>query len=103
MIDDPPKVVQVVPHENHTVTVYFCDGKTAIYDARQKLNHGVFQKLKEIDFFINNCRIMNDTLAWDLTGKNDPSACIDIDPDYLYSLASAEDPMALLQKSTDPA
>jgi len=29
---------------------------------------------------------MNDTLAWDLTGNNDPSQCIDIDPDYLYGL-----------------
>ena len=33
---------------------------------------------------------MNDTLAWDLTGKNDPSECIDIDPDYLYSLERRE-------------
>ena len=35
---------------------------------------------------------MNDTLAWDLTGKNDPAECIDIDPDYLYSLEDVEDP-----------
>ena len=38
---------------------------------------------------------MNDTLAWDLTGSNDPSQCIDIDPDYLYSLEYVEDPIAV--------
>ena len=34
---------------------------------------------------------MNDTLAWDLTGENDATQCIDIDPDYLYSLEAEDD------------
>ena len=95
MMDYTPEIVQVNPHENYTVTVYFCDGKIVLYDAKPKLEQGVFQHLKDMTFFVNNCKIMNDTLAWDLTGKNDPSDCIDIDPDYLYSLEYVEDPVAV--------
>ena len=95
MMDYTPEIVQVVPHEDYTVTVYFCDGKSVTYDARPKLDQGVFLALKDISFFIKNCKIMNDTLAWDLTGNNDPSHCIDIDPDYLYGLEYAEDPIAV--------
>ena len=95
MMDFTPEIVQVVPHDDYTVTVYFCDGKIVKYDAKPKLDQGVFRRLKDLSFFMNNCRIMNDTLAWDLTGKNDPSECIDIDPDYLYSLDYAEDPVAV--------
>ena len=95
MMDYTPEIVLVVPHEDYTVTVYFCDGKIVTYDAKQKLDQGVFRTLKDITFFINNCKIMNDTLAWDLTGNNDPSQCIDIDPDYLYSLEYVVDPIAV--------
>ena len=91
MMNFTPEIVQVAPHEDYTVTVYFCDGKIVSYDAKPTLNEGVFQRLKDITFFIDNCRIMNDTLAWDLSGKNDPSDCIDIDPDYLYSLEDEEE------------
>lgn len=95
MMDETPQIVQVVPHEDYTATVYFCDGKIVTYDARQKLKQGVFQNFKDISFFINHCKIMNDTLAWDLTGNNDPSQCIDIDPDYLYGLECVEDPIVV--------
>ena len=95
MMDNTPEIVQVVPHEDYTVTVYFCDGKIVTYDVKPKLDQGVFQCLKDKSFFFNRCKIMNDTLAWDLTGENDPSACIDIDPDYLYSLEYAEEPVAI--------
>lgn len=95
MMDYTPEIVQVVPHEDYTVTVYFCDGKIVTYDVRPKLDQGVFQALKDVSFFIKNCKIMNDTLAWDLTGSNDLSQCIDIDPEYLYGLEYAEDPIAV--------
>ena len=95
MMNYTPEIVQVFPHEDYTVTVYFCDGKIVTYDVRPKLDQGLFQSLKDISLFTNNCKIMNDTLAWDLTGKDDPSECIDIDPDYLYSLEYAEDPVAV--------
>lgn len=91
MMDILPDIVQVIPREDYTVAVYFCDGKKVIYDAKPKLNSGIFQRLNDITFFINNCKIMNDTLAWDLTGEIDATQCIDIDPDYLYSLEAEDD------------
>ena len=94
-MDYTPEIVQVLPHEDYKVTVYFCDGKIVKYDAMPKLDQGVFQVLKDVSFFIKNCKIMNDTLAWDLTGNNDPSQCIDIDPEYLYGLEYAEDPIVV--------
>ena len=95
MMDYTPEIVQVIPHKDYTVTVYFCDGKIVTYDVTPKLDHGVFQRIKDMSLFINNCKIMNDTLAWDLTGNDDPTECIDIDPDYLYSLEYTEDPIAV--------
>ena len=86
MMDYTPEIVRVFPHENYTVTVCYGDGTIVTYDANPKLESGVFQHLKDKSFFVNNCKIMNGTLAWDLTGKNDPADCIDIDPCYLYSL-----------------
>ena len=94
-MDSTPSIVQVVPHRDYTVSVYFVDGKIVVYDVKPKLESGVFKALQDMDFFMNQCKIMNDTLAWDLTGKNDPAECIDIDPDYLYSLEDVEDPLAV--------
>ena len=95
MMDVTPDIVQVVAHNDYTVSVYFCDGRIVLYDAKPKLDSGLFRKLKDLSFFLGNCRIMNDTLAWDLTGDGDPRQCIDIDPEYLYSLSDAEEPKAI--------
>ena len=37
MMDITPDIVQVVPHEDYTVSVFFCDGKTVLYDVKPKL------------------------------------------------------------------
>ncbi len=81
-----PEIVQVVPHDDYTVSVYFCDGKIVSYDVKPMLDKGVFCKLKDKSIFMSRCTIMNDTLAWDIGGNRDGYKCIDIDPDYLYSL-----------------
>ncbi|MCR4927908.1 MAG: DUF2442 domain-containing protein [Lachnospiraceae bacterium] len=86
-----PDIVQVVPHEDHTVSVYFCDGKIVIYDVRPKLEKGVFRQLADISFFMERCTIMNDTLAWDITGTGDNTKCIDIDPEVLYALEAVDE------------
>ena len=91
MMDYTPDIVQVVPHENYTVSVFFCDGKTVLYDVRPKLEQGVFQKLKDLSFFMERCTIMNDTLAWDLSGCRDETNCIDIAPDSLYELEAIDE------------
>ena len=77
------EIVQVVPHEDYTVWVYFADGKITLYDMTPNLDKGVFKKLKDLDVFIGKCRIMNDTLAWDV-GEAGPEDCIDVDPIMLY-------------------
>ena len=81
-----PEVVQVIPHENYTVDILFQDGKVVFYDAKPLLKKGVFKKLEDKEFFINRCTVMNHTLAWDLSGNYDPTDCLDIDPDVLYSI-----------------
>ena len=85
-MDSTPCIVQVVPHRDYTVSGYFVDGKIVVYDVKPKLESGVFKALQDMDFFMNQCKIMNDTLAWDLSGENDPANCIDIDPETLYAL-----------------
>ena len=85
-----PEIVQVIPHEDYTVSVYFVDGKIVRYDVKPKLGKGVFKALEDIEVFMERCTIMNDTLAWDIDGTNDAASCIDIDPDLLYSLEHVE-------------
>lgn len=89
-----PNIVQVVPTEEYTVYVYFDDGKIVCYDAKPLLEKEVFTVLREIDFFMDACTIMNDTLAWDLSGNRDNSKCIDIDPDTLYELEAVKEEIA---------
>ena len=79
-----PEIVQVVPREDYSVLVYFEDGKVTCYDVSSLLNRGVFKLLMDKDFFMNRCMILNDTLAWDVTGDRDVSKCIDIAPETLY-------------------
>lgn len=40
---------------------------------------------------MSKCTILNDTLAWDVSGDRDCSKCLDIDPDMLYHLESVEE------------
>lgn len=86
-----PKVVQVIPMQDYSVYVYFEDGKIVHYDMSKLIEMEVFSCLKNIDIFINRCTVMNDTLAWDINGNWDSTACLDIDPDTLYELPFANE------------
>lgn len=79
-------VVQVIPYEDYNVYVYFDDGKIVCYNAKPLLEKKGFAPLKDKQFFMNSCTILNDTLAWDISGNRDAGTCLDIDPDMLYSL-----------------
>ena len=81
-----PEVVQVIPQDNYVVDILFQDGKIVHYDVTHLLENGVFTMLKDFDFYMNRCTVMNHTLAWDVSGEYDPTNCIDIDPDMLYSI-----------------
>jgi hypothetical protein len=78
-------VIQVKPTRDHKVYVYFNDGKIKLYDMSPFIGKGVFKPLQSIDFFIEHCTVLNDTLAWDVTGTFDPRHCIDIAPETLYT------------------
>ena len=84
-------IVQVVPVEDYTVYVYFEDGKIVHYNARPLIDKKAFEPLKDLNFFMNRCTILNDTLAWDVSGDRDCTKCLDIDPDTLYSLENVKE------------
>ncbi len=87
------EIIQVAPQQNFTVWVYFADGKITCYDARPNLNKGLFRKLNDISIFIEKCKIMNDTLAWDI-GVSGEDDCLDIDPVTLYNCPEVVDATA---------
>ena len=59
------------------------------------MNSVLITALQDMDFFMRRCKIMNDTLAWDVSGKDDPTDCIDIDPETLYELKAVADRLAV--------
>lgn len=81
-----PEIVQVIPYEDFTVSVYFSDGKIVLYDIKPFLHTEVFYKISDINIFMETCTVLNDTLAWDIEGNRNESKCIDIDPETLYNL-----------------
>ena len=89
-----PEIVQVIPHEDFTVSVYFSDGKIVLYDIKPFLHTEVFSKISDINIFMESCTILNDALAWDIVGDRNESKCIDIDPDTLYNLPESVERIA---------
>lgn len=81
-----PEVIKVEPNMDYTVLVHFSDGKVVKYDVEPMLNREVFKPLKDKHLFVYACTIMNDTLAWDISGEKDEYDCIDIAPETLYAL-----------------
>ena len=80
-----PKVLQAVAGENFTVYLYFNDGSVRLYDAKPLLElGGVFEPLRDEDFFKSRLTVLNDTAAWDVTGNHDSCACVGLDPIELY-------------------
>ena len=87
------KIIQVYPTDEFKVYLYFTDGKVKLFDAKELLDKGIFQQLKTIEKFQETCTVLNDTLAWDLSGKRNPSDCLDLDPEELYeSCPEVEEP-----------
>lgn len=88
------KIVQVYPTDDFKVYLYFIDGKIKLFDAKELVEKGVFQQIQNLNKFKETCTVLNDTLAWDLSGKRDPSNCLDLDPEELYEKCpDVEEPM----------
>lgn len=76
-----PAVVQAVAGEDYTVYAYMTDGTIKLYDVKPLISRGgIFEKLRDKDFFTERLTVLNDTVAWDMSGNCDPADCIDIDP-----------------------
>ena len=49
--------------------------------------------LNDATFFSSRLTVLNDTIAWDLTGQHDPTQCIDIDPFTVAEMPVVADPL----------
>lgn len=93
-----PEVIQVIPTEDYRVYVYFDDGRIKLFDASELVNKGIFMPLKDKEKFLNTCKVLNNTLAWDLKGNYDESECLDLDPLELYrTCPDVEEPAELFK------
>lgn len=89
-----PTVVQVISDHDKNIYVYFSDGRITKFDMKPLIKEGtVFEKLQDDAFFSDNLTVMNDSAAWDLSGKHDPTNCIDLDPFVLYDAEQVKDPL----------
>jgi len=96
-----PEVIQVIPTEDFTVYIYFDDGSIKLFDAKDLIGKGIFEPLKDKIKFLNTCRVLNNTLAWDLKGNYDETECIDLDPLELYrTCPDVEEPTELFKSVT---
>lgn len=89
-----PVVVQAIAGNDYTVYAYMLDGTVRRVSVKHLVEQGgVFEKLKNREFFVNALTVMNDTVAWDLSGQHDPSDCIDIDPFTVAECEIVKDPL----------
>lgn len=89
-----PVVVQAVAADDKNIIVYFSDGRITKYNMKPLIRQGgVFQRLEDETFFSNALTVLNDTAAWDISGRHDPYDCIDIDPMTLYNASQISDPL----------
>ena len=89
-----PVVIKAVAGPDYTVYAYFSDGKIKRYDMKPLIEEGgVFTVLKDKAFFSERLTVLNDTVAWDVSGDFDPTKCIDIDPFTVYAGQDVSDPL----------
>lgn len=89
-----PKVLQSVAGDNYTVYAYLNDGTVRCVDMKPMIAQGgVFEQLRDENFFTSRLTVLNDTVAWDLTGEHDPAQCIDIDPFTVADMPVVDDPL----------
>jgi len=70
-----PRVLEVTPNDNYTLTLRFTSGEIGVYDCKPILDFGVFIELKDLAYF-KRVKSFNGTVVWPHEQ--------DIDPDTLY-------------------
>ena len=90
-----PKVVQAIALCYGVVCAYFEDGAIREYDVRPLIRpNTVFAPLMDEAVFAKCLTVLNDTVAWDLSGRRNPMDCIDIAPESVYAAKVVSDPLA---------
>jgi hypothetical protein len=83
-----PEILQAVPGDNFTVYAYCNDGAVRLVDVHPLIEQGgVFAQLADPDFFRERLTVIHDTVAWDIAGDRDPTACVDLDPFEIFETA----------------
>ncbi len=70
-----PRVVEVRPNPDYSLTLKFTNGEVRRFDVRPYLEKGIFQELKDVQVF-NSVRASLGTIEW----SNGQDLC----PDTLY-------------------
>jgi len=70
-----PRVSKVIPKEDYKFMLVFTNGEQGIYDCSELLDFGVFQELRDKNYF-NMVNVLDGTVVWP-HGQ-------DICPDTLY-------------------
>ena len=68
-------VVHVHPEADYKLHLIFADGKKKVYDARPLLEKPIYEKLKNVNFFLG-AKAECGTVVWDDE--------VDIAPEHLY-------------------
>ena len=89
-----PEVLQSYPTDDYQVYAYLNDGSVRKIDMRPLIRPDtVFEPLMDMNVFKECVTVLNDTVAWDFTGKRDPSDCVDLDPYEIFALDCVDDPL----------
>lgn len=70
-----PRIAQATPLDDYKIALNFTNGEKAIYDCAPLLDFGVFQELRDKNYF-KRVRVIGGTVAW----PNEQDIC----PDTLY-------------------
>lgn len=89
-----PAVIQALAGDDYTVYAYMRDGSVRKFNAKPLIEQGgVFSPLSDTAFFRERLTVLNDTVAWDITGDMNPANCIDIDPFTIAECPAVSDPL----------
>jgi len=76
-----PRVLQAVAVGGYVVDAYMNDGTVRRYDVAPLIEKGgVFTQIADEQVFRSTLTVLNETVAWDISGDRDTYKCIDIDP-----------------------
>ena len=70
-----PRVKKAIPNDDYTLCITFNNEKQKVFDVKPLLNFGVFQELKNLEYF-KKVKQVHGSIAW----PNGQDIC----PDTLY-------------------